>query len=85
MRVGAVQMISTGAEAGPNGQNLAKAERFARDAHRAGVKILCFPECASTSFDCEYQYLSPVPFNRAALDIIPTGPCQLLFRVSFRQ
>ena len=76
VRVGAVQMISTGAD--PDG-NLAKAERFARDAHRAGVKILCFPECASTSFDWVAGEANPTSKPCPRAELVPGGPSVELF------
>ncbi len=48
VRVGAVQMIST---PGDVKGNIEKAFIFCDKAARRGVKILCFPECASTGWD----------------------------------
>jgi predicted amidohydrolase len=67
LRVGAVQMYSRPDDV-PG--NLAKAEKFCDRAARRGVKILCFPECASTGWDVAWLrdkryrsrfYAEPVP------------------------
>jgi len=67
LRVGAVQMFSRPDDVP---RNLAKAERFCDRAAKRGVKILCFPECASTGWDSKWLsdkrfrsrlYAEPVP------------------------
>ena len=78
VRVGAVQMISIGGEAGPD-VNLAKAERYAREAQRAGVQILCFPECASTSFDWVVGEVNPTTKPCPRAELVPGGPSVDLF------
>jgi predicted amidohydrolase len=51
VRVGAVQMFSRPDDV-PG--NLAKAERYCDRAADKGVKILCFPECASTGWESNW-------------------------------
>eukprot|EP01052_Picozoa_sp_SAG31_P078012 SAG31_NODE_37455_length_304_cov_0.756098_1_plen_100_part_11 len=78
VRVGAVQMVSIGGEAGPD-RNMVKAERYARQAQRAGVQILCFPECASTSFDWVAGEVNATAKPCPRAELVPGGPSVELF------
>jgi predicted amidohydrolase len=61
LRVAAVQMIFTDLPAG----NLAKIERAACEAARAGADAVLFPECATTGYTCDFAALDPAEIRQA--------------------